>query len=92
MTTDEKLDRLTLLMEHLAEDVQDIKSDLKEFRTENVKEHEVLYNQIASVAQALHHTIVDNDTQHEVLRAKDAELEQIQRINSADITALRAVI
>ena len=47
MTTDEKLDRLTLLMEHLAEDVQDIKSDLKEFRTENVKEHEVLYNQIA---------------------------------------------
>ena len=47
MTTDEKLDRLTLLMEHLAEDVQDIKSDLKEFRTENVKEHEVLYNRIA---------------------------------------------
>ena len=35
---------------HRCRDGQDIpclKSDLKEFRTENVKEHEVLYNQIA---------------------------------------------
>ena len=30
-TVDEKLDRLIVIVEHLAEDVQEVKSDLKEF-------------------------------------------------------------
>ena len=91
-TVDEKLDRITLLVEHLAEDVQELRSELREFRAENAKEHDIMRGQIASVAQALNATIVENDVQHCELKAKNEALERVQKQHSADIMELRAAI
>ena len=84
-TVDEKLDRLIVIVEHLAEDVQDVKSDLKEFRYEMMQERTMLRNQIAAVTEALNSTIAENDAAH-------AEIIQVQEQHSVDITKLRAAI
>ena len=84
-TVDEKLDRLIVIVEHLAEDVQEVKSDLKEFRYEMMQERTMLRNQIAAVTEALNSTIAENDAAH-------AEIIQVQEQHSIDITKLRAAI
>ena len=84
-TVDEKLDRLIVIVEHLAEDVQDVKSDLKEFRYEMMQERTMLRNQIAAVTEALNSTIAENDAAH-------AEIIKVQEQNCIDITKLRAAI
>lgn len=91
-TTDEKLDRITLLVEHLVEDVQELRSELREFREENAKEHDILRGQIGAVAEALNTSNSLQDVRHEELKQKNEELERIQKQHSADIMALRAAI
>ena len=91
-TVDEKLDRITLLVEHLAEDVQELRSELREFRAENAKEHDILRGQIGAVAEALNTSNSLQDVRHEELKQKNEELERIQKQHSADIMALRAAI
>ena len=98
-TTDEKLDRITLLVDHLMGDVQmlstemkELRSELKEFRAENAKEHDILRGQIGAVAEALNTSNSLQDVRHEELKQKNEELERIQKQHSADIMALRAAI
>jgi len=84
-TTDEKLDRITLLVEHLVEDVQELRSELREFCEENAKEHDILRGQIGAVAEALNTSNVLQDVRYR-------ELERVQKQHSADIMTLRAAI
>ena len=84
-TTDEKLDRITLLVEHLVEDVQELRSELREFREENAKEHDILRGQIGAVAEAL-------NTSNALQDVRYRELERVQKQHSADIMTLRAAI
>ena len=84
-TTDEKLDRITLLVEHLVEDVQELRSELREFREENAKEHDFLRGQIGAVAEAL-------NTSNALQDVRYRELERVQKQHSADIMTLRAAI
>jgi len=84
-TVDEKLDRITLLVEHLVEDVQELRSELREFREENAKEHDILRGQIGAVAEALNTSNVLQDVRYR-------ELERVQKQHSADIMTLRAAI
>ena len=69
-----------------------MEATLERFREENAKEHDILRGQIASVAQALNATIVENDVQHCELKANDEALERVQKQHSADIMELRAAI
>ena len=91
-TTDEKLDRIILVVEHLSEEIQDMRSELREFRAENAKEHDILRNQIASVTAAFNTTIAANDAEHSELKSKNEALERMQKQHSLDIMELRAAI
>ncbi len=91
-TIDEKLDRIVLVVEHLAEDMQELRSELRDFRVENAKEHDILRGQIGAVAEALNATIAANDAEHSELKSKDEALERVQKQHSVDIMELRAAI
>ena len=98
-TTDEKLDRITMLVEHLMDDMQmirtemkEMRSELKEFREENAKEHDLLRGQIGAVAEALNTTIAINDAEYGELKDKTNTLERMQKQHSLDIMELRAAI
>ena len=99
MNTDEKLDKIIVVVEHLAKDMDALRTELQEFRAENAKEHELMRNQIASVAVALNQTIVENNVRYEelkandeALKANDEELRCVQEQHSIDIMKLRAAI
>ena len=91
-TIDEKLDRIVLVVEHLAEDMQELRSELRDFRVENAKEHDILRGQIGAVAEALNATIAANDAEHSELKSKEEALERVQKQHSVDIMELRAAI
>lgn len=95
-TVDEKLDRIILVVEHLADEMDEfrseIRSELNDFRKEMKQETTMLRNQVASVAEALNTTIVANDIEHSELKSKDAALERMQNQHSLDIMDLRAAI
>jgi len=92
VTTDEKLDRIVLVVEHIANELDDFRSEMTDFRKDLERETAMLRNQVASVAQALNTTIAENDLQHCELKAKDEALERVQKQHSADIMELRAAI
>ena len=89
---DEKLDRIILAVEHLADEMQEMRSELKEFREENAKEHDLLRGQIGAVAEALNTTIALNDAEHSELKNNAENMERIQKQHSLDIMELRAAI
>ena len=91
-TMDEKLDRIILAVEHLADEMQEMRSELKEFREENAKEHDLLCGQIGAVAEALNTTIALNDAEHSELKNNAENMERIQKQHSLDIMELRAAI
>lgn len=91
-TMDEKLDRIILAVEHLADEMQEMRSELKEFREENAKEHDLLRGQIGAVAEALNTTIALNDAEHSELKNNAENMERIQKQHSLDIMELRAAI
>ena len=84
MSTEEKLDRLILMVEHMDVRTERIESELHEFRHEMKQETAVLRNQIAAVTEALNSTIAENDAAH-------AEILRVQEQHSIDIMKLRAV-
>ena len=88
MSTEEKLDRLILMVEHLDQKLDDktsaIETELREFRHEMKQETAMLRNQIAAVTEALNSTIAENDAAH-------AEILRVQEQRSIDIMKLRAV-
>ena len=92
VTTDEKLDRIVLVVEYIANELDDFRSEMTDFRKDMERETAMLRNQIASVAQALNATIAENDVQHCELKANDEALERVQKQHSADIMELRAAI
>ena len=98
-TTDEKLDRITMLVEHLVDDMQMIRTEMKEmrselkgFREENAKEHDLLRGQIGAVAEALNTTIAINDAEHSELKNNAEKMERVQKQHSLDIMELRSAI
>ena len=91
-TMDEKLDRIILAVEHLADEMQEMRSELKEFREENTKEHDLLRGQIGAVAEALNTTVALNDAEHSELKNNAENMERIQKQHSLDIMELRAAI
>ena len=90
--TDEKLDRIVLVVEHIANELDDFRSEMTDFRKDMERETAMLRNQVASVAEALNTTIAENDLQHCELKVKDEGLERVQKQHSADIMELRAAI
>ena len=92
VTTDEKLDRIVLAVEHIANELNDFRSEMNVFRREMKQETAMLRGQIGAVAEALNTTIAENDVQHNELKAKDEALERVQKQHSADIMELRAAI
>ena len=85
MSTEEKLDRLILMVEHMDVRTERIESELHEFRHEMKQETAMLRNQIAAVTEALSSTIAENDAAH-------AEILRVQEQHSIDIMKLRAAI
>ena len=85
MSTEEKLDRLILMVEHMDVRTERIESELREFRHEMKQETAMLRNQIAAVTEALNSTIAENDAEH-------AKIIQVQEQHSIDIMKLRAAI
>ena len=83
MSTEEKLDRLILMVEHMDVRTERIESELREFRHEMKQETAMLRNQIAAVTEALNSTIAENDAAH-------AEILRVQELHSIDIMKLRA--
>ena len=89
MNTEEKLDHLIVMMEHLDQKIDDktgrIAAELHEFRHEMKQETTMLRNQVAALTEALNSTIAENDAEH-------AKIIQVQEQHSIDIMKLRAAI
>ena len=91
-TMDEKLDRIILVVEHLADEMQEMRSEIKEFREENAKEHDLLRGQTGAVAEALNTTVALNDAEHSELKNNVERMDCMQKQHSLDIMELRAAI
>ena len=89
MNTEEKLDHLILMMEHLDRKIDDktgrIAADLHEFRHEMKQETTMLRNQVAALTVAINTVITENDAAH-------AKIIRVQEQHSIDIMELRSVI
>ena len=89
MNTEEKLDHLILMMEHLDRKIDDktgrIAAELHEFRHEMKQETTMLRNQVAALAVAINTVITENDAAH-------AKIIRVQEQHSIDIMELRSAI
>ena len=89
MNTEEKLDHLILMMEHLDRKIDDktgrIAAELHEFRHEMKQETTMLRNQVAALTVALNTFITENDAAH-------AKIIRVQEQHSIDIMELRSAI
>jgi len=89
MNTEEKLDHLILMMEHLDRKIDDktgrIAADLHEFRHEMKQETTMLRNQVAALTVAINTVITENDAAH-------AKIIRVQEQHSIDIMELRSAI
>ena len=96
MNTDKKLDMIIEMVAHMNEQMTmqfgEMGEKIENFRAENVREHELLNSQIASLTEMLQHNIAENDARYKELKANDEELKRVQRLHSADIAELRAAI
>ena len=102
-TTDEKLDMIISMVAHMNEQMTEqfgltnarldrVEKEIKEFREENAKEHDLLRGQIGAVAEALNTTIAINDAEHNELKSSAEKMERMQKQHSLDIMELRAAI
>ena len=89
MNTEEKLDHLILMIEHLNRKIDDntgsIATELHEFRHEMKQETTMLRNQVAALAVAINTVITENDAAH-------AKIIRVQEQHSIDIMELRSAI
>ena len=89
MNTEEKLDHLILMMEHLDRKIDDktgrIAAELHEFRHEMKQETTMLRNQVAALTVAINTVITENDAAH-------AKIIRVQEQHSIDIMELRSAI
>ena len=89
MNTEEKLDHLILMMEHLNRKIDDktgsIATELHEFRHEMKQETTMLRNQVAALTVAINTVITENDAAH-------AKIIRVQEQHSIDIMELRSAI
>lgn len=96
MNTDKKLDMIIEMVAHMNEQMTmqfgEIGEKIENIRADNEREHELLNRQIASIAEILQHNITENDARYKELKANDEEIKRVQRLHSADIAELRAVI
>ena len=96
MNTDKKLDMIIEMVAHMNEQMTmqfgEIGEKIENIRADNEREQELLNRQIASIAEILQHNITENDARYKELKANDEEIKRVQRLHSADIAELRAVI
>ncbi|MBQ2777753.1 MAG: hypothetical protein IJF50_09625 [Peptococcaceae bacterium] len=85
MNTEEKLDHLILMMEHMDERTTRIETELHDFRHEMKQETTMLRNQVAALTVALNTFITENDAAH-------AKIIRVQEQHSIDIMELRSAI
>jgi len=85
MNTEEKLDHLILMMEHMDERTTRIETELHEFRHEMKQETTMLRNQVAALTVAINTVITENDAAH-------AKIIRVQEQHSIDIMELRSAI
>ena len=76
MNTEEKLDHLILMMEHLDRKIDDktgrIAAELHEFRHEMKQETTMLRNQVAALTVAINTVITENDAAHaKIIRVQE---------------------
>ena len=85
MNTEEKLDHLILMMEHMDERTTRIETELHDFRHEMKQETTMLRNQVAALTVAINTVITENDAAH-------AKIIRLQEQHSIDIMELRSAI
>ena len=85
MNTEEKLDHLILMMEHMDERTTRIETELHDFHHEMKQETTMLRNQVAALTVAINTVITENDAAH-------AKIIRVQEQHSIDIMELRSAI
>ena len=89
---DEKFDRIDERFAQMNERFNQVDEKIEVFRAENRQEHDVLRGQIGGVVEALKVSNAVHDAHFVEMKQKQEEYEQILKLHSVDIMALRAAM